>query len=61
MLELKYFVLKPRGKGEYAVASRAAMRAFAKAIEKEDKELALSLVEWADIEMSRAAKDAGDE
>lgn len=49
MLEMKYFVLKPRSKHRhdvFALASREAMRAFADAIEQVDRELASSLRDW---------------
>jgi hypothetical protein len=49
-LEMKYFVLKPKGKDRYAEASRVAMRGYARVIEEENPELAKSLREWADNE-----------
>lgn len=45
-LIMKYFVLKPKGSDAYARASRNAMRAYALAIQDENKELAYSLWEW---------------
>ena len=39
-LEMKYFVLKPRGNDRYAAASRAAMRRYADVIVGENPALA---------------------
>jgi hypothetical protein len=50
-LELKYFVLKPKGKDIYANASRQAMFAYAKVIEKENPEFAKDIVDWANKEI----------
>jgi len=52
-LEMKYFVLKPRGHGHHAVAARRALRAYADSIVGHDLELACSLGEWVDLEQSR--------
>ena len=49
-LLMKYFVLKPKGKDMYAIASRAALRAYARIIERENKQMAVDLREWADRE-----------
>ena len=49
-LEMKYFVLKPKGNDEYAKASRGAMRQYARLIEQVNPELANDLREWADKE-----------
>lgn len=49
-LEMKYFVLKPKGNNPWAAASRKAMRAFADHIEDVDLETATSLRVWADTE-----------
>jgi hypothetical protein len=49
-LEMKYFVLKPKGPGPHAEASRIAMVAYASSIISTDKELAYSLNEWASRE-----------
>lgn len=46
-LQMKYFVLKPNGNDRYARASRVAMRAYARSIDRENPELALQLEEWA--------------
>jgi hypothetical protein len=54
MLEMKYFVLKPRGKGPFPEASRAAMRSFARSITTEDETLAETLLFWAETEERRA-------
>ena len=56
MLEMKYFVLKPkskRGKDPYARASRCAMRAYARAIRGTDTQLATELEAWATHEDRR--------
>ena len=46
-LEMKYFVLKPRGNDDYATASREAMRAYAEVIEECNPSLAVDLRQWA--------------
>lgn len=49
MLELKYFVLKPRSKfkgDSYAKASRAAMKTYAEMIADTDLELSIALKQW---------------
>lgn len=45
-LQMKYFVLKPKGDDVYAEASRAALRAYANHIAVENMELANDLWEW---------------
>ncbi len=52
-LELRYFVLKPVGKGAHAKASRKAILAYAKAIEKKDEVLADDLRLWVRDEKER--------
>jgi hypothetical protein len=52
-LQMKYFVLKPAGDDEYAAASRAGMRAYAKLIRDVNPELAANLIEWADTEHAK--------
>lgn len=61
-LEMKYFVLKPRGRSHHAEAARAAMLAYARAIGDHDPELAQGLGEWVNREESRmeAAPPATD-
>lgn len=49
-IQMKYFVLKPVGDDAYAMASRAAMRCFARHIEQSNPELAKEVQEWADKE-----------
>ncbi len=49
-LEMKYFVLKPKGDDVYAKASRAAMRQYASLIREENEELCAELLAWADKE-----------
>jgi hypothetical protein len=56
-LQMKYFVLKPRGNCVYATASRVAMRAYAKFIFSEDEELSNQLNEWADKEQEEMWKE----
>lgn len=46
-LFLKYFVLKPEGDDIYALASRRAMREYARTIEKEAPRFAKELIAWA--------------
>lgn len=54
MLDMKYFVLKPKGMTVFADASRQAMRTFANYIYQEDPSLAKSLSSWADMEEKNA-------
>ena len=58
-LKMKYFVLKPRGDfhDPYAKASRAALKAYAKAIEDENPELAHDLYTWEIKEQGKANQD----
>lgn len=56
-LEMKYFVLKPKGGDAYAAASRKAMRTYATMIKQENPELAKELREWADSEQFRNAAE----
>lgn len=49
-LEMKYFVLKPRGNDAFAQASRAAMREYARVIAEVDQKLADELDVWANKE-----------
>lgn len=49
-LQMKYFVLKPKGSDVYAKASRRAMRAYADMIQGDNKEFADELRAWADRE-----------
>ena len=53
-LELKYFILKPKGHTVYHHASRVAMRAYAKSIKKENWGLAKELTAWANQEQDLA-------
>jgi len=50
-LEMRYFILKPKGTDEYAQASRAALRAYAKSISEENPALVTDLWNWAFGEM----------
>jgi len=52
-LEMKYFVLKPRGATPYARASRLAMLLYADEIESENAELAEGLRSWVTKEQDR--------
>lgn len=45
-LQMKYFVLKPKGATTHAVASRKALLAYAKVIEAVDPEFARDLRAW---------------
>lgn len=49
-LEIKYFVIKPKGTGPHAEASQAAMKQYARIIRSHDVELSDSLLEWAQRE-----------
>lgn len=52
-LELKYFILKPKGKNNkdpFALASQSALHAYADAIEDTDAQLAIELRQWANKE-----------
>jgi hypothetical protein len=49
-LEMKYFILKPKGTDAFAKASRAAMRVYAKHMIEVDHDLADELRMWADRE-----------
>jgi len=54
-LEMKYFVVKPGSKkpgDPHAIASRAALRAYADEIRRHDSLMALSLEQWAEKEMN---------
>ncbi len=53
-LLLKYFVLKPGGNDAYAMASRAAMSAYATLIDQQNPALAKDLREWILREEARA-------
>ena len=52
-LQMRYFVLKPQGDDDYAIASREAMRAYADIIKQTNTELYVDLHKWADEEMMR--------
>lgn len=45
-LQMKYFVLKPKGTDKYAEAARKAMNTYAAVIGRENKELAKELNDW---------------
>lgn len=45
-LIMKYFILKPAGHSSYAKASRDAMEAYAKSIERDNSQLAADLRSW---------------
>ena len=60
-LEMKYFVLKPRGNDDYAKASRSAMRDYARKIYETDSSLSLELEEWAEMERLRAREGVEEE
>ena len=53
-LQMKYFVLEPKGADQYAIASRCAVWAYADAIRAENPELAADLMEWWDRETLEA-------
>lgn len=60
-LEMKYFVLKPKGNSPFAEASRSAMLAYAKSIESTDAFMARSLRIWAENEGDRVVNTAQPE
>lgn len=45
-LQMKYFVLKPKGMDIYAKASRAAMVAYADTIAEKNPDLSEDLFDW---------------
>lgn len=52
-LEMKYFVLKPKGTSQFAKASRAAMLTFAQSMHGHNPEwdqLSKDVKEWAEVE-----------
>ena len=56
MLDMKYFVLKPRSKhvgDRHAAASRKAMRAYANHIRRIDEQMANELIAWAQKESDK--------
>ena len=55
-LEMKYFVLKPKGEFDdpYAKASRAALKTYADAIEKDNHQLCYDLHQWVITEQGKA-------
>ena len=53
-LQMKYFVLKPKGDDAYATASRGAMVRYALLIKDTNPELAAQLNEWAAQEGAEA-------
>ena len=55
-LEMKYFILKPHGTDEYAMASRISMRAYADHIEEIDPVMSKALLAWADAEMEKTVE-----
>lgn len=57
-LQMKYFVLKPRGDDEFARASRSAMYQYARVIRPTNPLLAEQIVKWVADEGAEAyAKD----
>ena len=56
-LLLKYYVLKPKGNDQFAVASRAAMRTFAQSMHGHNNELSADVKAWAEKEAQLAADE----
>lgn len=56
-LQLRYFVLDPKGDDAHARASRAAMRAYAFSIRERNQTLAFELIEWTEREMDAAVAE----
>jgi hypothetical protein len=54
LMELKYFVLKPKGRSDFARASRTAMRVLAAEIEQSNPKLATEVKQWAYEEERKA-------
>ena len=55
-LEMRYFVLKPRGTDAYAVAARDALLEYADSISGENPDLASDIREWVRRETAAARK-----
>lgn len=53
-MQMKYFVLKPKGDDAFAAASRAAMLRYSDMIREHDPKLAAELYDWAAAEASEA-------
>jgi len=45
-LEMKFFVLEPKGRGEYARASREALKKYAEVIKDKNCELCADILLW---------------
>lgn len=60
-LEMRYFVLKPKGKDIYAQSSRRAMRQYAKLIRTVNPSLANDLEAWADREYEASFEEGVEE
>lgn len=58
MMQSPYFVLKPTGKQPHAIASRNALRAYARSIRKSDPQKASDILAWVG-ERAKAAADEG--
>lgn len=52
-LEMRYFVLKPRGSTQHAVASREALETYADHIESTNPQLAADIRDWIQLEINR--------
>jgi hypothetical protein len=61
MLEMKYFVLKPKGNDVFAEASRAAMRRYAEIIKSVEPGMADELMEWVAAEDETKEEDDEEE
>lgn len=51
-LEMRYFILKPKGDNVYAEASRQAMLAYAEYISHVNPDFACELASWAEDEQT---------
>jgi hypothetical protein len=56
-LQMKYFVLKPKGASIHAAASRAAMREYANVMRETDPAFSNELTEWANREAVEIKRD----
>ena len=57
-LEMRYFILKPGGKGLHGFASREAMLLYAKIIEADQPEFAMEIRSWVENETEKKKIEA---
>lgn len=56
-LEIRYFVLNPKGTDSYANASREALVAYAESIKNHDPALAKDIWEWVDDALTKSLEE----